>query len=502
MSSWRRFALPLLFGLAASLARAQPAAPDEGRDLYEGRHPALAMTSLRDDAASVVPREQAACSACHRPSGLGSFEGGSEVPPISAGTLARPFVPATTRRYAPAPVLRVRPAYDAMALHRLLTEGITADGRQLGTLMPRYRLEPAHSASLLEHLNRLGTDPTPGVADDVVHFATITSDEVPASRVRDLVRLLEAFFIQKNALTRAEDQRRLAARRTEHTMYSRYRRWVLHHWVLHGPAASWPEQLAAAYRLQPVFAVLSGLSTRDWSPVHRFCEGERLPCLFPIVDWPVLEPGFYSAYFGGAAPAQAQWLAASAAPAPDVRWLVLVDGSAEGAAAGERLAAELRRAGRMVTLGERWADEAAVLSALPPLQVAERLRGGAPRQVFLLAGAAAPSDAAHASWPAGTEVSWVTQQQSAAPALARARAWWRARGIRPADENEAALVLLAASAAVESLVHVDERFSREYCLEKLEHNLENMPPLTAYPRLSLGPGQRLAARSVWLQPLR
>ncbi|MFO1267019.1 MAG: hypothetical protein U1F67_09765 [Rubrivivax sp.] len=47
-------------------------------------------------------------------------------------------------------------------------------------------------------------------------------------------------------------------------------------------------------------------------------------------------------------------------------------------------------------------------------------------------------------------------------------------------------------------MHVDERFSREYCLEKLEHNLENMPPMTAYPRLSLGPGQRLAAKNVWL----
>jgi hypothetical protein len=47
---------------------------------------------------------------------------------------------------------------------------------------------------------------------------------------------------------------------------------------------------------------------------------------------------------------------------------------------------------------------------------------------------------------------------------------------------------------VETLMHVDDKFTREYCIEKLEHNLENMPPMTAYPRLAIGPGQRFATR--------
>ncbi len=55
--------------------------------------------------------------------------------------------------------------------------------------------------------------------------------------------------------------------------------------------------------------------------------------------------------------------------------------------------------------------------------------------------------------------------------------------------------LLAATVAVESLMHVDDNFSREYCLEKLEHNLENMPALTAYPRLAIGPQQRFGAEA-------
>jgi hypothetical protein len=102
-----------------------------------------------------------------------------------------------------------------------------------------------------------------------------------------------------------------------------------------------------------------------------------------------------------------------------------------------------------------------------------------------------------APWRGRVPLRWITQQTGGTAPLARARAWWRGKAYQPQDEAFAAQVLFALQTAVESLVHVDERFSREYCLEKLEHNLENMPPLTAYPRLSLGPAQRVAARGVW-----
>lgn len=533
-------------------ATAAPSAPEleEGRALYEGRHPALSAT-LPGASHAALPVQQAACVACHRPSGLGSFEGEAAVPPISSGLLARPFDPATTRRYGPAARpgeeggLRVRPAYDAAALHRLLTEGRTPDGRVLGPLMPRYALELRHSASLLAFLNALGTQPTPGVDDDVVHFATITGDDVPEAETQQMLLLLRQFIARKNAQTRGEEQRRAVARRTEHVMYARYRRWELHHWVLRGEPGSWPQQLAALYAARPVFAVLSGRSDRDWTPVHRFCESERLPCLFPVTAWPAEEavsgsgasgdsgPGsgsgsnFYTAYFSGGAAAQARWLAASeeaaAAPPSAARpWLVLA-GAAEGARpdGGGPLAGRIARAlGALgaagaadtgITIGERWRGEPVVVSALPAAEVARRLAEAAaatrpaptavtaakPVRVYLLAGASPPG-AEPVAWPPGFDVQWLTQQDAAPARLARARAWWRAQGLRPADEALAAQVLFAATAAVESLVHVDERFSREYCLEKLEHNLENMPPMTAYPRLSLGPGQRLAAKNVWL----
>lgn len=500
----------------AAVALAAPAPdPEEGRALYEGRHAALSAT-LRGASQAALPAQQAACVSCHRPSGLGSFEGEAIVPPISSGLLSRPFDPATTRRYGPPGGAgaeagpRVRPAYDTAALHRLLTEGRTPDGRMLGPLMPRYALEPRHAAALLAFLDGLGTRPTPGVDDEVVHFATITSDDVPEAQAQQVVLLLQQFIARKNAQTRGEEQRRAAARRTEHTMYARYRRWALHHWVLRGEPGTWPQQLADLYAARPVFAVLSGRSDRDWSPVHRFCEAERLPCLFPVTAWPGEEAGFYTAYFSGGAVAQARWLAsaddvAATPPAPGRPWLVLAgEGQGEQALA-ERVARALGggSAAAGLLIGGRWRGEPVIVSALPAREVARRLAAGppaanAPRvRVYLLAGASPPDDEPVA-WPPGADVQWVTQQETGAARLARARAWWRGQGLRPADEALAAQVLFAATAAVESLVHVDERFSREYCLEKLEHNLENMPPMTGYPRLALGPNQRLAAKSVWL----
>lgn len=493
---------------AAMGARADVA--DPGRALFEGRHPALRETTLPGDARSRVPIEQAACVSCHRPSGLGSFEGGVDggvsVPPISSGLLAAPYDPATTRRFSAGTQLRIRPAYDAEALQRLLNEGVTPDGRTLAGLMPRYKLDRAQASSLLTHLNRLGVDPAPGVDDDVVHFATITTDDVPEAREQELLRVMQAFVDQKNAGTRQELKRRSSAIRNEHVMYSRYRKWTLHHWRLNGPPSTWRAQLDAAYRARPVFAVLSGTSDQDWGPVHAFCESERVPCLLPIVTYPGADGGFYSVYLSGGAPAQARWLADHVQQQRRdllaARWRVLVGDGPAAQALGERIASELRVSGVDASAGPARAGDAVIVSALglPATQAAlasTPLPGNA--QVFLLAGAGQPGPAQQG--PAtDLRFDWVTHQAGQAAALARARGWWRGREFRPRDEAFAAQVLLALTVASETLVHVDERFSREYCLEKLEHNMENVPPMTSYPRLSLGPTQRFAARTIWLEP--
>jgi hypothetical protein len=51
------------------------------------------------------------------------------------------------------------------------------------------------------------------------------------------------------------------------------------------------------YRLQPVFALVSGLSSSTWEPVHNFCEREQVPCWFPSVDLTPSAQEFYPVYF-------------------------------------------------------------------------------------------------------------------------------------------------------------------------------------------------------------
>jgi hypothetical protein len=47
-----------------------------------------------------------------------------------------------------------------------------------------------------------------------------------------------------------------------------------------------------------VFVVLGGISNRSWEPIHTFCEEQRIPCLFPITDFPVVsDTGWYTYYF-------------------------------------------------------------------------------------------------------------------------------------------------------------------------------------------------------------
>jgi len=113
-----------------------------------------------------------------------------------------------------------------------------------------------------------------------------------------------------------------------------------------------------------------------------------------------------------------------------------------------------------------------------------------------------PDDALPDRWSASglsalPHVTVVTDLASAEVArrqLPRSRMWVSSKRITPSSERVAVNALLAATIAVEMLMHVDDKFTREYCIEKLEHNMENMPPMTAYPRLAIGPGQRFATR--------
>jgi cytochrome c553 len=509
---------------AQAAARPTPAASKLGESIYEGSLPGFA-SRVRDarDAQVQLPVQQAACVSCHRPSGLGSFEGNLAVPPIAGGLLFQPFDAATTHRYAWTSKLRVRPAYTEASLAELLRSGRTPDGLNISAVMPRYDLGADEVAALAVHLNTLSGSLAPGVTETGVTFATITTPDVPAAQVAELLGTLNRFVAHKNANTRGETARRGSAQRNEQSMYRRHRTWQLRHWALRGEPQTWGAQLQALYASEPVFAVLSGVGAQTWQPVHAFCAAQRVPCLLPTVALPPQDENFYSVYLSRGLIGQAQAAARHLLNLEPVPLEVLVLAgetpsehvqARQIAAAFSQALAEAAPANRVrVHQSNTWradaADHTAIVSALSVAQIAARRQGPgtstAPAAVFVLSGMAPIGDARASDSVAGLPAAqawWVTDQlhgPAAQQQLQRANAWLHANGLAGTGVV-ARNALLAATVAVESLMHADEKFSREYCIEKLEHTLENMPALTAYPRLAIGPRQRFGAKQVMLVP--
>jgi hypothetical protein len=299
----------LTLGLLAATAPAaggpsvsDDALADMGRRIYQqGLLPdGSPLRAVRPEGFA-LEGEQAACATCHRESGMGSVEGSIDrtilVPPVAGPVL---FAPARfygtfldrSHHWVPNDAWAralTRGAYDEPSLGRSLRQGLDPDGQRLVAPMPRYDLDDRTLSALTAYLRRLGAEPAPGVEANTLHLATVVTPDAPpgyADAVRGVLRGWSAA-----SKTSGSD-------------------WHLHIWELSGPAEDWPTQLDARYREQPVFALLSGAGGSEWTPVHRFCERNRIPCILPVVDVaPEGAPGFYSVYFSPGVPLEARILA-------------------------------------------------------------------------------------------------------------------------------------------------------------------------------------------------
>ena len=144
---------------------------------------------------------------------------------------------------------------------------------------------------------------------ETIDFATVITEGVDPGRRKAMLDVLEGYVRWKNAETRHSAARLGFSPWYRDEFHGSYRQWRLHVWDLHGPASTWPAQLAAYYQAQPVFAVLSGLGEGSWRPVHDFCERAEIPCLFPNTDLPVVyPPGIYSLYLSAGLTVEARVL--------------------------------------------------------------------------------------------------------------------------------------------------------------------------------------------------
>ena len=253
------------------------------------------------------------CDDCHQRSGLGSVEGTVITWPTNGKELYQPrrrtgaYRPPTGKKAKEGgrgtlpkyyQMEDVRPAYTDASLAHLLRSGIDSAGRKLDPIMPLFRLGKKNMDILIHYLKNLSVELSPGVDDTTLYFATVISADVPEREKQAMLSVLQAHIDARNSQTRHQERRSASGPFYKTEMHQAYRRLELAVWELQGPEESWRDQLEDYYRKQPVFALLGGISTGSWQPVHSFSEDYKIPCLFPITDLPVLSAtDWYTLYF-------------------------------------------------------------------------------------------------------------------------------------------------------------------------------------------------------------
>lgn len=473
------------------------------------------------------------CESCHMRSGLGSYEGGVLTTPTNGAIL---FSAQFNVRQPTAVQLKAipdyllplyqapprRPAYTDQTLAVALRDGIDPTGRVLHGVMPRYRLDDPDMAILIHYLRTLSVTPSPGVTKTTLSFATVTSEDVPAAERDAVLRPLENYVRGRNSKAKTFESRAKYGFFAE-SMDLAYRRLKLSRWELKGPPETWRQQLEEYYHREPVFALLGGITSGEWRPVHEFSEGHRLPCLFPITDLPVIsERDWYTLYFSKGyhqeGEAAARFLSAEADQVPDRRVLQVFQDTREGRAfaagfqemwrklghhppankalqAGEVLTsqslaqvlAKERPAVALLWLGPEVVQPLAGLSALPHR----------PEQVFLSASLLRQSltslaepvrDLTYITYPYSLSAEGVPRSGKGPQSIT--------------DRKIPAKIRSLSFLLTDALMMLREDFYRERFLEVIDMLQDRPQPYSGvYERYSFGPAQRYAAKGCYIVQL-
>ncbi len=476
---------------------------EDGRRIYrEGILPSgEALTAI---VAGDVPvlGTQFSCQSCHGQSGMGAAEGTYIVPPIAGQFL-----------FAESPQ-PARPAYDQESLARLLRDGVTPGGRNLGELMPRYRLGDDDVADLAAFLANLSSGWSPGVDDTQIHFATVITDDATDAERDAVLAVLTTFIEEKNRQTRLESERWDRGDTPASRLPTVHRDWVLDVWELTGPSETWGEQLEQHYRNNPVFAMLSGLSHQSWGPVGRFCERNEIPCLFPGADLTETEQGdFYTLYYSRGLELEADLIAHHIAgqPVPSIVQVYCGSGPRQAAA---RLRVQLEGSGTRIDDVVFDCNE-----SLPLAEIAQQVSGAGSNAVLWLEPAHlaavretipgvtlyVSSTLLEGSFESLSGTAFVAHPFRLPgefdPALARFNVWAKTRGIELTSPRRQSEAFFACLAMKDAVAHMGRFFIRDFALDTLDHAQSIVAYLSYYPRPTLGPRQRFVNKGGYVLPV-
>lgn len=470
---------------------------------------------------------EAACVRCHRRSGFGGSEGRRFARPLVGKYLfSEPDHSSIASRVPHELQNRRLAAYTTPTLVRALSEGIDSTDRPLDPLMPRYKFNAQDVDALNAYFISLSAHISPGVDDKTAHFATIVTDEVPPEKSAAMLDMLNIFVADKNAGTRIEDGRKRVGR---DYIDRAYRKWELHVWQLSGPADSWPAQLEDYYRHQPVFAVISGISTQNWAPIHAFCERMEMPCVYPNTVFPVASradvyPIYFSRGMALEADVLAKFLTEGSAKKTNAKIVQIFRKDGAGSLAAQTLRAAL--AGRSgVELKDIIveSEEGAAIDALKQAITTEKatvlvnwLQGKQLQATMQSESVTKQVESIYLSasllenrWdfvPEALRNKTFLLYPHEPPAaresrMARSRVWFKAKNIALSDETIQANTYFAASITGDAFGQLTENFYRDYLIERIEHMSALALTPTVFPRLTLGPGQRFASKGAYVMRL-
>lgn len=500
--------LVIILLLVSGVASGGQVSPEEaleyGRRMYmEGILPSGEPLRAIVNGDVEISGEFVNCGECHRKSGLGASEGQSVAPPVVGALLYEPFQLPTSRPPAP-PVLRPAYTYDTLAVS--IRDGISSNGDEFDPLMPRYPLTDEEMGYLIAYLESLSADPDPGVTETDIHFATIVSDNVDPAARKAMLDVMENFIEQKNTETRYETKRATNGPWHKDWMFKRYRKWVLHTWELKGAQSTWQEQLARHYEETPVFAVINGLVSGGWEPVHEFCETQRMPCLFPTTDLPVTDrEDQYSLYLSKGITIEAEAvvhrLREGEVPAASVVQVYdpLIPRSAAAASwLKELLGDDLYSVSVDAVNGSN--SEADVVVAWLDADAVNAMDSIATDATLFLSGSML--DGAESSLEPALRDKAQIVYSTALPnemtrLLMRSTGWFRIKRIyAPQYKDVQANAYFTMKMVGGGLFGIGTYFNRDFFIESIEHMVDNATYTSVYPYMSLAPEQRFVSKGV------
>ena len=320
------------------------------------------QATLRGDVQ--IPGGSFSCESCHLRSGIGSIEGQIVSPPTNWLKLSKHYY-----KYEPilgdhsrvkkgmydgrAPAKPVfRPGYTHETLVDALRLGVSPTGREFNSAMPRYEMDDRDMQILIAYLKTLSAELSPGVdpAFKYIRFATVIAGDVPADERKEMLAVLDSVIEQHNTNARKENRRINMGTHMVDAPFN-YPKFTLARWELKGTPDTWRAQLDEYYRKEPVFALLGGISTADWRPMHEFSEQNKIPCLLPITDLPVVsETDWYTLYFNKGmyqeGDTAARYLAQDSDPSADKSVLQIVEDTPRARAVAAGFLAAWKEIGR------------------------------------------------------------------------------------------------------------------------------------------------------------